>query len=376
MRTPTTGRKSPRPRRAWAACRWASACYWGPRSVLLFPRSLEAPRTGIVAIVGGVLALIGQLLLVPEARRGSIGTKTEVKNFVAPLRLFSEGAPLRYLAFASLCQALCRGESAVYSPFMVDIWGTKSGLALTMTVVGATFAASQALLVGPLVKKFGAAGALRLGYACSTLQRVIWSYYTHPGVMLLGLALGSPGFGADSIIQQLALEYHPSSTPPRGELAASARRCWARWACWRPQVLLGGLFAWGRRRLAGRAFCGRGGGVSVCFFLRFPWRAGEGEVKHSNLCVDPWPFRIIPRSSSRSKHTLCPERRKPYNLPNRCMCNHQNLLVAVIVAAIALWVEINPRAAVALRRRSALRILSVHLKRGSFHPQVLHVTVS
>ena len=83
-----------------------------------------------------------------------------------------------------------------------------------------TFAASQALLVGPLVKKFGAAGALRLGYACSTLQRVVWSYYTHPGIMLLGLALGSPGFGADSIIQQLALEYHP----PRLHLEASLRR--------------------------------------------------------------------------------------------------------------------------------------------------------
>ena len=209
--------------------------------------SKYGPRgTGIVAIVGGVLALIGQLLLVPEARRGSIGTKTEVKNpFAAPLRLFSEGAPLRYLACASLCQALCRGESAVYSPFMVDIWGAgPKGLALTMTVVGATFAASQALLVGPLVKKFGAAGALRLGYACSTLQRLVWSYYTHPGIMLLGLALGSPGFGADSIIQQLALEYHPSSTPPRGELAASFSSLGTLGVLASSKVL-GGLFAWG-----------------------------------------------------------------------------------------------------------------------------------
>ena len=36
---------------------------------------------------------------------------------------FQRRRRLRYLACASLCQALCRGESAVYSPFMIDIWG-------------------------------------------------------------------------------------------------------------------------------------------------------------------------------------------------------------------------------------------------------------
>ena len=138
----------------------------------------------------------------------------------AATTLFSEGAPLAVPRLRVFMPSVVSGESAVYSPFMVDIWGAgPKGLALTMTVVGPTFAASQALLVGPLVKKFGAAGALRSGYACSTLQRVIWSYYTYPGIMLVGLAMGSPGFGADSIIQQLALD-HPSSTPPLGELAA------------------------------------------------------------------------------------------------------------------------------------------------------------
>ena len=229
--------------------------------------SKYGPRgTGVVAILGGVLALLGQLLLVPEAGAGT-RTKTEVKNpFVAPLRLFSEGAPLRYLACASLCQALCRGESAVYSPFMVDIWGAgPKGLALTMTVVGATFAASQALLVGPLVKKFGAAGALRLGYACSTLQRVIWSYYTYPGIMLLGLALGSPGFGADSIIQQLALEYHPSSTPPRGELAASFSSL-GTLGVLASSKALGFLFAWGAPRGWPGAPFAVGAAASLCAF--------------------------------------------------------------------------------------------------------------
>ena len=210
--------------------------------------SRYGPRgTALIAIVGGVLALLGQLLLVPEARREQYSTtKTVVKNpFVAPLRLFSEDAPLRYLAFAALFQALCRGESAIYSPFMVDIWKAgPSGLALTMTVVGATLAASQALLVGPLVKKFGASGALRLGYACSTLQRVVWALYKHPAIMLTGLAIGSPGFGADSVVQQLALDYHPSATPPRGELAASFSAL-GTLSVLASSKALGWLFAWG-----------------------------------------------------------------------------------------------------------------------------------
>ena len=149
-----------------------------------------------------------------------------------------------------------------------------------MTVVGATLAASQALLVGPLVKRFGAAGAFAIGIRLFTLQRVIWSHTTRiQGVMLLGLALGSPGFGADSIIQQLALEYHPSSTPPRGELAASfllwdAGCATASWSLW------GGLFAWGRRS-AGPARPLRSGRRRLCvLFLRFPWRRAKakGEV--------------------------------------------------------------------------------------------------
>jgi DHA1 family tetracycline resistance protein-like MFS transporter len=212
--------------------------------------SQYGPRgTSFVAIGGGVLALIGQVFLVPEASSGPPSKKHDLKNpFAAPFRLFSEGAPLRFLALASLSAALCRGESAVYSPFMVDVWKAgPSGLALTMTVVGATFAASQALLVGPLVKNFGAVQALRLGYMCSTLQRVVWSSYTHPGVMAFGLALGSPGFGADAILQQLALEYHPSAAPPRGELAASFGAL-GTLSVLASSKAFGRLFAWGAPR--------------------------------------------------------------------------------------------------------------------------------
>ena len=56
-----------------------------------------------------------------------------------------------------------------------QVWGAgPGGLAAAMTVVGAAFAASQALLVRPLVAKLGAADALRAGYCCSAVQRVFW----------------------------------------------------------------------------------------------------------------------------------------------------------------------------------------------------------
>ena len=243
------------------------------------------PRgTGVVAILGGVLALLGQLLLVPEAGAGT-RTKTEVKNpFVAPLRLFSEGAPLRYLACASLCQALCRGESAVYSPFMVDIWGAgPKGLALTMTVVGATFAASQALFVGPLVKKVRRRGrseaGLRVQHAPTTHMVVLHASRGHA----FGLALGSPGFGADSIIQQLALDYHPSSTPPRGELAASFSSLGTLGVLASSKVL-GFFFAWGAPLGWPGAPFAVGAAASLCAFSCASLGA-RAKAKPGEFCV-------------------------------------------------------------------------------------------
>ena len=104
----------------------------------------------------------------------------------------------------------------------MDVWGAgPGGLAATMTVVGFAFAASQALLVKPLVSTFGAADALRVGYACAFLQRLVWTLTPKPALMALGLAAGAPGFGADAVAQQLALAYHPSEDPPRGELTAA-----------------------------------------------------------------------------------------------------------------------------------------------------------
>eukprot|EP00629_Pelagomonadales_sp_RCC1024_P008580 CAMPEP_0119286604 /NCGR_PEP_ID=MMETSP1329-20130426/34144_1 /TAXON_ID=114041 /ORGANISM="Genus nov. species nov., Strain RCC1024" /LENGTH=412 /DNA_ID=CAMNT_0007287345 /DNA_START=119 /DNA_END=1353 /DNA_ORIENTATION=+ len=227
------------------------------------PRAVAA-----VALAGGVSALLGQALLVPETRRVARVTGSWVDAALKPLRatsvLFCNGPALRYLACASSCFALCRGESAVYSAFMMEVWGAgPGGLAAAMTVVGAAFAAAQALLVRPLVAGLGAADALRAGYLCSTLQRVCWATFTHPALMALGLLAGSPGFGGDACVQQLALVYHPSADPPRGELAAAfaslgtvAVLCSSR--------AISFLFTWGSARGWPGAPFALGLGASLC----------------------------------------------------------------------------------------------------------------
>ena len=52
---------------------------------------------------------------------------TQTAALLKPLKatsvLFCNGPALRYLACASLCFSLCRGESAVYSAFMMQARG-------------------------------------------------------------------------------------------------------------------------------------------------------------------------------------------------------------------------------------------------------------
>ena len=139
--------------------------------------------------------------------------------------MFSNGKALRRLGLAAVLASACRGEQAIYSTFMMEVWGAgPAGLAAAMTVVGATVALSQACLVRPLVARLGARTALKVSYCASVAQRIVWVLCERPALMAFGLALGAPGFGADACLQQWAVaayEAHAETAAPRGELSAA-----------------------------------------------------------------------------------------------------------------------------------------------------------